>query len=87
MCIPNVSLPDQDTSVVDTLCEAQLIHTCLQSSLQEILDFEGKHVIKLHSGLVEHTHSNETSNQSVTLEEAFGIFLFHGQELTVAGEF
>ena len=82
--IPNVPLADKDTSVVDTLGQTELVHTGLQPTLQEILDLERQHVIELHAGLVEHTDTDETANQGVTLEETLGVLLVEREQLTVA---
>jgi nucleoside-triphosphatase THEP1 len=56
--IPDVALADEDTSVVDGLGETELVDTGLEAALQEVLDLEGEHVIKLHAGLVEHTDTD-----------------------------
>jgi hypothetical protein len=57
----------------------------LQTSLQEILNLQSQHVIKLHSGFVEDTDTHETANQSVAFEEALGIFLVQSEKLTMKG--
>ena len=82
MAVPDVALLDENTSVVDGLGKAKLVHAGLETALQEILDLEGKDVIELHAGLVENTDANETANESVTLEETLGVLLVHGEELT-----
>ncbi len=83
--VPDVSLADEDTSVVDRLGEAELVDASLETALKEVLDLEGKDVIELHAGLVEDTDTNETANKSVTLEETLGVLLVHGEELTERG--
>ncbi len=70
-----MSLPNQDTSVMDALRQPELEHAGLQSSLQEILHFERQHIIKLHSGFIKHTDTYETANERISLEETFGVFL------------
>ena len=40
LSVPNVPLPDQDTGVVDGLGQATLENLSLETTLQEILDFE-----------------------------------------------
>lgn len=57
-----MALANQDTSVMNTLGQAQLVDTSLQSTLQEILDFERQHVIELHTGLVKHANPDQTAN-------------------------
>lgn len=75
-------LPDQHTGVVDRLGETTLEDLGLESSLQEILNLQGEHVIETHAGLVEHTDTNETADKGVTLEETLGILLVKLEQLT-----
>jgi len=77
-----MALLDQDTSVVDRLGETELVHAGLETTLQEILNLESQHVIEPHAGLVEHTDTDETANEGVTLEEALGVLLIEGEEGT-----
>ena len=72
---PNMSLSDQNTGMVNALCQTALEHLSLQTSLQEILNLESQHVIKTHTRLVKHTNTDETTNESVSFEETFGIFV------------
>lgn len=78
----NVALADEDTSVVDGLCETELVDTGLKATLQEILDLEGKNVIELHAGLVKNTDTDQTANQSIAFEETLGVLLLKSKELT-----
>jgi hypothetical protein len=78
-----VTLLDEDTSVMDALCETELVDASLEAALQEILNLEGKHVIELHAGFVEHTDTDETTNEGVSFEETLGVFLIKGEKLTV----
>ena len=55
---PNMPLPNQNASVVDRFGQATLEYLSLESSFQEIFDLEGKHVIKTHTTLIQHTNSN-----------------------------
>jgi hypothetical protein len=79
---PNVSLSDQNTGMVNALCQSTLEHLRLQTSLQEIFNLESQHVIETHTGLVEHTDTNETTNESVSFEETFGVFIIEFKQLT-----
>ena len=81
-CIPDVTLTDEDTGVVDGLGKTKLVDTSLETALQEVLDLEGKDVIELHAGLVEDTDAHETANESVTLEETLRILFVESEELT-----
>ena len=82
LSVPNVPLPDQDTGVVDGLGQATLEDLGLETTLQEVLDLEGQHVIETHARLVEHTDADETANEGVTLEETLGVLGVELQELT-----
>ena len=77
-----MSLPDQDTGVVDGFRKTALENLSLQPSLQEIFDLQSQHVIEPHARLVEHTDSDQTTNQGVTLEETFGVLVIKLEELT-----
>ena len=77
-----MALADEHTSVVDRLGEAELVDAGLETALQEVLNLKGQDVIELHAGLVEHTDTDETANEGVTLEEALGVLLIKSQERT-----
>jgi len=78
-----VPLADENTSVVDGLGKTELVDASLQAALQEILDLEGQDVIELHAGLIEHTDTDQTTDQGVTLEQALGVLLVESKKLTV----
>ena len=80
--IPDVTLTDEDTGVVDGLGEAELVHAGLETTLQEVLDLKGKDVIELHAGLVEDTDTHQTANEGIAFEETLGVLLVEGEELT-----
>lgn len=69
--------------MVNGLSETELVDTGLQTALQEVLGFQGQHVIELHAGLVEHTDTNETANEGISFEETLGILLVKSKKLTV----
>ena len=77
-----MALLDQDTGVVDRLGQAELVHAGLETALQEVLDLEGKDVIELHARLIEHTDTDQTANQGVTLEQTLGVLLVESEQLT-----
>jgi hypothetical protein len=79
-----VALADEDTGVVDGLGEAELVDAGLETALQEVLDLQGQDVIELHAGLVEHTNTDETADERVTLEQALGVLLVEREERTAA---
>jgi hypothetical protein len=82
ICIPDVALLDEDTGVVDRLGETELVDTGLQAALQEVLDLQGQDVIELHAGLIEHTNTDETANQGVTLEKTLWVLIVESEQLT-----
>ena len=77
-----MTLANKDTSVVDRLGKTELVDAGLQAALQEVLDLQGKHVIELHAGLVEHTDTNQTPNEGIAFEEALRVLLVEGKKLT-----
>ena len=79
MHVPNVTLADKYTSMVNTLCKTELVDTSLKSTLQEIFHFQGQHVIELHAGLVEYSDAYETPNQSIAFEQTLRVFLIEGK--------
>jgi hypothetical protein len=79
----DVSLTDENTSVVDGLGKTELVDTGLQTTLQEILDLQGQHVIELHAGFVKNTNTDETANEGISFEESLGVLLIEGEQLTV----
>ena len=80
--IPDVTLTDEDTGVVDGLGKTELVDASLQATLQEVLDLQGKDVIELHAALVEDTDTDQTANESIALEETLGVLLVESKELT-----
>ncbi len=80
--IPDVTLADEHTRMMDAFCETKLVDAGLQAALKKVFDLEGEHVIELHAGLVEHSDTNETANQGVALEQALRVFLVESEELT-----
>ena len=78
----DVSLLDQDSSVVDRLGETKLVDTGLKTSFQEVFDAEGQYVIELHTRFVEDTHSYETTDEGVAFEESFGVFFVECEKLS-----
>lgn len=63
---PNVALTDENASVVIGLGESELEDLSLQATFQEIFDFKTQNVIELHAGFVQHSDTNETTQQGIT---------------------
>jgi hypothetical protein len=80
--LPDVTLSNQDTGMMDTLRKAEFVDASLQTTLQEVFNLESKHVIELHARFVEHANANKTANERITFEEALGVFLVKGEKLT-----
>lgn len=55
---PDVSLPDQNASMVNTLSKTTLEHLSLEPPLQEIFNLQSQHIIETHAALVEHTDTD-----------------------------
>lgn len=64
-----MSLSDEDSSMMDALGKTQFEDLCLQSSLQEVFQFQTQHVIEFHFAFIQHTNSDKTSQQSITWKE------------------
>ena len=77
-----MTLTDEDTGVVDGLGKAKLVDASLETTLQEVLDLEGKDVIELHAGLVKDTNADQTANESIALEETLGVLLVESKKRT-----
>ena len=68
--------------MVDGLSQTTLEDLGLKTTLQEILNLEGQHVIETHAGLIEHTNADETANEGVTLEETLRVLVIELEQLT-----
>ena len=79
---PNVPLPDQNASMMDTLSQPTLEYLSLESPLQEILNLQSQHIIETHAALIKHTNTNQSSDESISLEETLGIFIVKLEKLT-----
>lgn len=63
---PNVTLSDQHTCMMVGFSQSQFKYLGLQTSFQEILDFQTEHVIELHPGFIQDSNANQATQQSVT---------------------
>jgi len=78
----DVSLADEDTGVVDRLGKSVLEDNGLQTSLQKVLNLEGKDEIELVLLLGENSVTVESSQESGSIEKSLGIGLIHGEQLS-----
>ena len=60
----------------------ELEHLGLETTLQEVLSLQSQHVIETHAGVVEHTDSDQSTDQGVALEQSLGVFVVELEELT-----
>ena len=75
-------LADEHAGMVNGLRQAALEDLSLETTLQEVLDLQGQHVIEAHAGLIEHTDADETADEGVTLEKTLGILIIELEQLT-----
>lgn len=68
--------------MVYALCQTKLINASLETTFKEILHFERQDVVELHARFVEHTNTDETTNQGIAFEETLGVFLIERKKLT-----
>ena len=68
--------------MVDRLGETRLEDLGLQPALQEIFNLQRQDVIETHAVLVEHTDTDEPTDEGVTLEETLGVLRVELEQLT-----
>jgi hypothetical protein len=68
--------------MMDTFCQTTLENLSLQSPLQEIFNLQRQHVIEPHPRLIQHTDAHKPTDECVTLEETFGVFVVELEKLT-----
>jgi hypothetical protein len=72
--VPNVALPDEHTSMMNGLRHAILEDNGLKAALQEVLNSECKHVIKLVLALTKKTISVHAAQECLALKDMAGFF-------------
>ena len=78
----DVSLANQNSGVVHRVGELSVSNKGLKSSLHELVGGESENVIELSLVLLEQTESDDSSNQSVTLEDSSLVILLKSEELS-----
>ena len=78
----NVALADEDARVVDALGQAQLDNDRLQTTLQEILNFQPQDIVQLGLGLVQDADADEAADEGVPFEQALRVGRLQRQQLT-----
>ena len=72
----DVSLPDENTGMMDWLCKSKLEHLGLETSFQEILNFEAEHIIEFHTVFIQNTNSYKATQKCVSFEKPAYLFIF-----------
>jgi hypothetical protein len=77
-----MTLPNQNSRMVNALCKAEFEYLGLQATLQEVLNLKSEHVIETHARLVEHTNAHKTTNECIALEQTLRVLVIELQQLT-----
>lgn len=56
--VPNVTLSNENASVMDRLGKTDVEDLGLETTSQKVLDLQAEHVIELHLGLIQYTDAN-----------------------------
>merc|ERR1719193_570784 len=76
----NVTLADEDASVMDRLGEAKFEDLRLQTAFEEIFDAKTQNVIEFHLRLIQDADSNQTTEESVTFEQSSRVLLLEREQ-------
>merc|ERR1712212_221853 len=77
---PDVTLTDQNASVVDRLGKSEFEDLSLQTTFQKIFNTKTQNVIQLHFGLVQHAHTHQTTEERISFEEPSRVLLLEGEQ-------
>ena len=80
--LPNVSLSDENSGVVDRFSQSEFENLSLETAFQEIFNLKTQDVIELGFGFIQHTDTNKSSDQSITFEKTLGVFLSTSKKVT-----
>jgi len=61
-----VPLTNQNTSMMNALCQSELQDLGLKTALKKVLQAQTEHVIELHLLFIEHSDTNQATQQSIT---------------------
>lgn len=67
--LPNMSLTDQYTGMMDRFGQSKFEHLGLETTFQEIFDFQTQHVIEFHVRFIQYTDTDQTTQECVTCWE------------------
>jgi hypothetical protein len=80
--IPNVTLTNQNSSMMNRLSQPQLENLSLKTTFQEILNLQPKHIIQLRFGLIQHADTNQPTNERIAFKETLGVLLGEREEVS-----
>jgi len=63
--VPDVSLANENTRVVNTLGQTKLKHLRLQPAFQEVLQTKSEHVIQLHLRLIQYADTHQPTKKGI----------------------
>lgn len=78
----DVTLADEDASVMDGLGKSELEDLGLETTLQEIFDLQTEDEIELHALLVQDADPDQTPEKCVAFEQPAGFLLVQGKKFT-----
>ena len=67
--LPNVPLSNKHTSVMNWLCQPQLEHLCLKTSLQEVFNLQTQNIVEFHTVLIKDTYTNQPAQKGITCNQ------------------
>jgi len=77
---PDVTLTNEDASVMDRLGETEFENLRLQAALEEVFDAKTQNVIEFHFRFVQNSDPDQTAEKGVAFEESPGVFLLEREQ-------
>lgn len=78
--LPDVTLPNENSGMVNRLCHTRLENKCLQTALKEVLNSQCQDIIKLVLTLIQKPVAVHPTEKSLTLKDTAGVLLIEGQK-------
>lgn len=78
----NVSLADENTGMMDALCQSKLEDESLKTTLQHILWGQSQHIIQFVLVLCQESVLEHSSQEGLSLEKTTWILLIKSEQLT-----
>lgn len=78
----NVSLADENTGMMDALCQSKLEDEGLETTLQHILWCQSQHIIQFVLVLGQESVLEHSSQQGLSLEKTTWVLLIKSEQLT-----